>query len=157
MGFVDFELAGSEGELAVVVLAAVGLYLAKELKGALKLAGEPLAVKAERGEGSMRVDHVELVVGISVGSAGDEFGFEGGDAIEAPGSVGKFLGELVLSGRTRLVLVVELLAVFFVSFRVLGRQHGLAASESVGDGILRRPEFAVGRARTGRILGIAAV
>jgi hypothetical protein len=80
----------------------------------LELAGEPLGVKAEGGESAMGVDNVEAdggLLGGRVGGAIEEGSFKRGDAVEAPGCVGEFLGELSFGGGGGFVLVEELAAV----------------------------------------------
>ena len=99
-------------ELTALQAAALFLDIAKLLEGFLELAGEAGAVQAKRGE--LRDQ------GLGVGVLGQQFGFEEGDAVEAPGGVGDFVDQLSLGGGAGLVLVEKLLDVALVGFGVLG-------------------------------------
>ena len=88
-------------EVALLLVAALVLDFAEVFRDFLELAGEPLAVQAEGGEGAVGVDDVKVdrsLLGGWIGGAVEEGGFEQGDAVEAPGGVGEFLGELGFGG-----------------------------------------------------------
>ena len=107
---VEFEEGGGVFELALLLAAALGLDFAELVQGFLELAGEPRVVQAESGEGAMGVDDVEidpsLICG-RVGGAVEEGDFKRGDAIQASGGVGEFLGEVGFGGGGGLVFVEE--------------------------------------------------
>ena len=108
--FVEFEEGGGVLEVATFAFGAVRLDFAEVVHSLLELAREPLVVQAESGEGAVGVDDVEVdppLIGGWVGGAIEEGGFERGDAVEAPGGVGEFLGELGLGGGCGLVFVEE--------------------------------------------------
>ena len=90
----EFEDGGSVAEVAPVALEALGLEFAELVEGLLELAGEALAVEAERGEQAVGVHDVERR-GLGAGGWGlgarEDVGFEKGDAVEAPGGVGQFV------------------------------------------------------------------
>ena len=147
-------------ELALLLVAALGLDLAELLQGFLELAGESLAVQAEGGEGAVGVDDIEVdasLIGRWVGGAVEERGFEVRNAVEAPGGVGEFLGELGFGGSGGLIFVEELAAVALIGGEVLGSQDGGLAGKAVGEGVLRRPLFAGGGAGAGGMLGVGAI
>jgi hypothetical protein len=73
---------------------------------------------------------------------GEQFGFEQGDAVEAPSGVGELLRELGLGGGGGFVLIEKLLDVALVGFGVLGGQDGGAGGETMGESVLRRALFA---------------
>ena len=109
--FVQFEEGGGALEVALLLEAALGLNFAELVEGFLELAGESLGVHAEGGEGAMGVHDVEVdgpLIGGWVGGAIEKGGFEQRDAVEAPGGVDEFLGELSFGGRGGLVFVEEL-------------------------------------------------
>jgi hypothetical protein len=94
-------------EVALLLVAALGLDFAEVVNSLLELAGEPLVVKAEGGEGAVGVDDVEryflirlasLIVGW-IGRAVKESGFERRDAVDAPGGV-------LSAGITRVILEI---------------------------------------------------
>ena len=119
-------------------------------------AGEPLVMKTESGEGAMGVHDVKVdsgLIGGRVGGAIEEGGFERGDAVEAPGGVGEFLGELGFGGGGGLVFVEKLAAVVLVGGGVLGGEDGRAAGEAVGDGVHGRTLFACCGAGAGGAVG----
>jgi hypothetical protein len=62
--------------------------------------------------------------GWPIGGAGEHFGFEGRNAVHAPGGVDQFLDELAFGGRFGLVFVEEFLGVALVCGRVFGGQKG---------------------------------
>ena len=146
----EFEEGGGAFEGALLLEAAFGLDFAELVERFLELAGEPLGVHAEGGEGAVGVDDVEVdgsLIGGRVGGAIEEGGFEQRDAVEAPGGVGEFLGELGLGGGGGLVFVEELAAVALVGGGVLGSENGGAAGEAVALG--RCGKNAVCRRRCG--------
>jgi hypothetical protein len=66
----------------------------------------------------------------------EQFGFEEWDAVEAPGGVGDFVGELRLGGRSGGVLIYKLLDVALVSVGVLGsHSRGSLECEALGLGV----------------------
>ena len=64
------------------------------------------------GVHDVEVDGVEL--GGWIGGAVEQGGFEHRDAVETPGGVGEFPGELPLGGRVGLIFIVEFAAVALV-------------------------------------------
>ncbi len=72
-----------------------------------------------------------------VGGAIEEGGFEKRDAVEAPGGIGEFLGELGLGGGGGLVFSEELAAMALVGGGILRGEGGGAAGEAVGEGVAR--------------------
>ncbi len=116
--FMDFGDGGGVLEVAIAAFVAVGLDLAELLECFLKLAREARAVETERRECARGVGDVNLH---GLAGAFQQIGFEGGDAVEAPGGVGQFLGELCFGRGGRAVFVEELAAVLFVSGLVFGR------------------------------------
>jgi hypothetical protein len=84
-------------------------------------------VHAEGGDGAVGVDDIEVdasLIGGRVGGAVEQGGLERGDAVEAPGGVDKFLGELGLGWCGGLVFVEELAAVALEGGGVLGGAIG---------------------------------
>jgi hypothetical protein len=79
----EFEEGCGALEGALMLEAALGLDFAEGVEGALELAGEALAVDAERGELGNE--------GLGVGALGEDLGLEQWDAVETPGGVGEFL------------------------------------------------------------------
>jgi hypothetical protein len=57
-------------EVALLLVAALGLDFAELIQGFLELAGEPLAVHTEGGEGAVGVDDVEGDSGLIGGRVG---------------------------------------------------------------------------------------
>src|SRR5579863_9728386 len=156
----DFRDGGGILEVAFAAREAVGLDFAELLEGSLELAREARAVEAEGGDGAVGVDDVEGDGGFFVGWMGgamEHLGFEGGDSVEAPGGVGKFLSELRLGGGLRAVLVDELAAVLLVGGLVFRWQEGGAAGEAVAQRVARGTGFAFGSARAGGVLGVGSV
>ena len=99
--FMKFQECGGVLQVAALALATIGLDFAELDQGFLELSGEAQVMHAESGEGAVGVDDVEFyasLLGGRVGAAVKKSGFEQGDAIEAPGRVGQFLGELVSVG-----------------------------------------------------------
>ena len=88
--FAVFEDAGGELEIALLALMALGLENAKLLKRLLELAGEALAVHAERGEG---LDQL-----LATGGFVEEAGFEDADAVLAPSEVRELMDQLRFGG-----------------------------------------------------------
>ena len=138
---------GAAGETA-------DLDLAKLLERFLELAREARAVEAEDGEGAVQ--------GVDVGfhgsdSAVEQVGFQGGDAVEAPGGVGEFLGELGFGRGGGLVFVEELAAVLLVGGLIFGGQDSGAAGEAVAEGVAGGTGFAFRGAGAGGLLGVGAI
>jgi hypothetical protein len=95
VGGADQGVARSTGSLTVSQLT---------IAGSLELAGEAMSVRAERAEGAVGIDDVESHAGLfigGIGGAGEQVGFEEGDAVEAPGGVGEIADELALRWRWR--------------------------------------------------------
>ena len=79
-------------------------------------------MQAQRGEGAISIDNIEIdssLLGGWDGGAGEQLGFEEWDAVEAPRGVGDFVDQLSLGGGGGLVLVEKLLDVALVGFGVL--------------------------------------
>ncbi len=87
----------------------------------------------------------------------EEGGFEQRDAVEAPGGIGEFLGEVGFGGCGGLVFIEELAAMALVGGGVLRGEDGGAAGESVGEGVARGALFAGGGAGAGGMEGVGAV
>ncbi|HTW67339.1 MAG TPA: hypothetical protein VME17_22120 [Bryobacteraceae bacterium] len=156
----EFEKGGGTLEVALLLKAAFGLDFAELVECLLELAGEPLGVHAEGGEGAMGVDDIKGDGGFlsgRVGGAVKQGGFEQGDAVEAPGGVGELLGELRFGGSGGLILVEELATVLLVGGGVLSSEDGGAAGESVGDGVAGGALFAGGGAGPGGEAGVGAI
>src|SRR5580704_2511822 len=123
----EFQESRGTLEMALLLVAALGLDFAELVHGLLKLAGEPCVVQAENGEGAVGVDNVKVdasLIGGWVGGAIQEGGFERGDAIEAPGGVSDLLSELGLGGCSGLILLEEAAAMRVVSCLIFGGQDG---------------------------------
>lgn len=88
---------------------------------------------------------------------GEQVGFEEWDAVETPGGVGEFVGELGFGGGGGLEFVEEPEAVKLVGGGVLGGQDGGAAGEAVGEGVKGGMLFAGGGAGAGGKEGVGAV
>ena len=158
--FVEFQKGCGAFEIAFLLESPLRLNFSQLIQGFLELAGETLGVHAEGGEGAVGVDDIEVdgsLIGGRVGGTVEEFGFEHGDAIEAPGSVGELLGELGFSVSGGVIFVEELAAVTLVVGRVLCCGDGGAAGEAVGDGIERGTLFAGGGAGSGGMLRVGPV
>ena len=98
---VHFQNLGRLVELALFGCAAFGLDLAKQREGAFELTGEALALGADAGEGphvfAKCQSHGEGSFGLRMVGAKavfhfrdaerEEIGFEGGGAVEPPGSI----------------------------------------------------------------------
>ena len=163
-------------QLALLLAPAIGLNFAEVFQGLLKLAGKPLAVQAEGGEGAVGVDDIEVdggLIGRWASGAVEQGGFKRRDAVEAPRRVGELLGELSFGGSGGLILVEELAAVLLVGDGILCSEDGGAAGGrhsftpllylcsrqrpigicrfggAVGDGVLGRTLFAGGSAGSG--------
>jgi len=119
---VDEEL-GRVAELAAFKLPAFFLDVTELLESLLELAGEALAMQAERGEGAVGIDDVEVLVG-QVGGAGEQVGFQKGNSVETPSRIGQFVDELGFSGRRRFVFIEKLLVVTLEGGRIFGRENG---------------------------------
>src|SRR5271167_3917541 len=113
----EFQKGGGLLEVALLLVAALGLDLAELFQGFLELAGEPLAVQTEGGEGAIGVDDVEVdsgLIGGWVGGAIEKGGFELRNAIQAPCGIGELLGQLSFGGSGGLIFVEELAAVALI-------------------------------------------
>lgn len=89
--FVVFEHGGGVFEIAALALVAVELDFAELFERFMELAGEACGMKAEAGEEAVGVDDVEcwrLGAGGWGQGAGEQIGFEDGNALQAPGGVG---------------------------------------------------------------------
>jgi hypothetical protein len=147
-------------QLALLLAPAIGLNFAEVFQGLLKLAGKPLAVQAEGGEGAVGVDDIEVdggLIGRWASGAVEQGGFERRDAVKPPGGIDELLGELGLGRRGWLVFLEELAAVALVSGRVFGSEDGIAASEAMGESIQGRTLFSGGGAGPGGEKGVGAV
>ena len=156
----EFQEGGGLLEVALLLVAALGLDFAELVQGFLELAGESLAVQTEGGEGAVGVDDVEVdasLLGGWVGGAVEERGFELRDAIEAPGGVGEFLGELGFGGGCRFVFVEELAAVLLVGGGILSGEDGGLAGEAVSGRVEGGTLFSGGGAGAGGMLGVGAI
>ena len=148
--------AGGDGDLFDLDLggfgvAALGLDFAELFEGAVELAGESRFVHAEGGEGAG-------LLGEGVGgTCGQEFGFEGGDAVEAPGGGGEGVDELFFESAEGLEVGEEALEVELELGGVLGGQEGGTAGEAMAEGVEGRAEFAGVGAGAGGELGVEAV
>ena len=79
----ELDDVGSFLEFLMLAFAAFELDFAEVFERFLELAGEALAVDAERGELGNE--------GLGVGALGEDLGLEQWDAVETPGGVGEFL------------------------------------------------------------------
>jgi hypothetical protein len=146
--------------LALLLAPAIGLNFAEVFQGFLKLAGKPLAVQAEGGEFAVGIDDIEIdggLIGRWVSSAVEQGGLQRGDAVETPGSIDEFLGELGLGRRGWLVFLKELAAMALVGGGIFGSEDGIAAGEAMGEGIQGRTLFSGGGAGSGGEKGVGAV
>ncbi len=115
----EFQEGGGRLELALLLVAALGLDFAELVHSILELAGEPLVVQAESGQ--LRNQ------GLGTGVLRKQRGFKEWNASESPGGVGEFLGELGFGGSGGLVFVEELAAVKLIGSGVLSSEDGGAA------------------------------
>jgi hypothetical protein len=172
----EFQKGSGALEVALLLEMALGLDFAELVECLSELAGEPLRVHAEGGEGAVGVDDIEAdgrLLGGWVGGAVEQGGFKRRDAVEAPRRVGELLGELSFGGSGGLILVEELAAVLLVGDGILCSEDGGAAGGrhsftpllylcsrqrpigicrfggAVGDGVLGRTLFAGGSAGSG--------
>jgi hypothetical protein len=143
------EEVGRFGELAALQVAALFLDVAELIERSLELAGEARAVQAKRGQLRDQV--------LWVGVLGEELGFEGWNAVEAPGGVGHFVDQLSFGGGGGGVFVEKLLYVALVSFGVLGGQDSCLGSETMAQRVEGRTLLARFGARAGGVLGVGAV
>src|SRR5579862_901388 len=123
----EFQEGGGVFEVAALALRAVGLDFAELIECLSELAGKPLGVHTESGQGAVGVDDVEADCGLIVGRVGgaiEERGFEQRDAVKAPSGVGEFLSELGFRGSGGLVFVEELAAVELVGGGIFGGEDG---------------------------------
>lgn len=147
-------------QLALLLAPAIGLNFAEVFQGLLKLAGKPLAVQAEGGQGAMGVNDIEIdggLIGRWVSRSVEQGGFERRDAVQPPGCIDQFLGELSLGRRGRLVFLEELAAVALVSGGAFGSEDGIAAGEAMGESIQGRTLFSGGGAGSGGEKGVGAI
>ena len=96
-------------------------------------------------------------VDVGVEAEGEEVGFHGSDAVEAPGSVGDGLSEVGFGGALGLVLEVEGLGVLLVGGEVVGGQDDDLAGEAVAEGVHGGTLFAGGGFGAGGFGGVGAV
>ncbi len=109
--------------------AAFGLDFAELFESAVELSGESRLVCAEGGEGAGLLDE-----GFG-GSWGEEGGFKGGDAVEAPGGGGERVDELFFESAEGLEILEEAAAVGLVGGGVFGGQEVGVAGEAVAAGV----------------------
>ena len=88
---------------------------------------------------------------------GEQFGFEGRDAVEAPGGVGDFVDQLSFGGGGGFVLIEKLLDVALIGVGVLSGQDGGAGGETVAERVLRRTLLSLFGTRTGGVEGVGVV
>ena len=103
-----FEQCGGAFEVAFFFGAAIGLEVAQLIESFVELAGEAVGVEGEFGDGLVGIDDVELDGGFRsgrMGGAREQFGFECGGAVEAPGGIDEFLDELLFGGALGLIFV----------------------------------------------------
>ncbi len=158
-------------QLGFFVGAAIGLDLAELVERSFELAREAMLVRAEvrecagvlaqgGGHGKRGVDfrmgRVD-VVRLLVDAEREQVGFEGGDAIEAPGSVGERLHELIFEGALGLEVVEEAAGVAFVGSVVFGGQDDDVAGESMAEGVEGGTLFAGRGAGAGGVFGVGAI
>ena len=142
------------------MVSALGLNVAEVFDNFAKLPGETIGIHAQVGDGAEGVDDVECDGGFRSGrsgGAGEQAGFEGRNAVEAPSGCGEFLHELLFGGALRLVLVEEFLGEAPIGGEVLGGQDDGAAGESVAQGVERRTLLAGWGAGSGGMPGVSAV
>jgi hypothetical protein len=145
----EFEEGRGTLEGALLEEAALGLDFAELIERLLELAGEPLGVRAEGGQ--LRDE------GLGVGVLGEQLGFQKRDAVETPGGVGEFLGELGFGGRGGLIFVEELAAMELVSGGVLRGEDRGAAGEAVGEGVAGGALFTGGGAGSGGVESVGPI
>ncbi|HTS49572.1 MAG TPA: hypothetical protein VMH05_16580 [Bryobacteraceae bacterium] len=150
----DFGDCGGGLEVAFAVGEALGLDFAELIESFLKLAREAHAVETEHRESAHGAVDVNLDC---LAGAFQQIGFEGRDAVEAPGGVGQFLSELRFGWSRRAVFVDELAAVLLVSSLIFGGQNRSAAQQAVAEGVLGRARFTFLGAGAGGMLGIGAI
>ena len=147
--FMEFEDDGGVFQFALFALAAVGLKGAELVERLLELAGEALAMDAERGDG--------LDQELGSGGVLEEAGFEERYAVLAPREVGDLVDKLGFGWRGRMVFVEELLDVAIEGGRVFGRKDGILGGEAMFDRVEFRALFAGFCARSGGALGVRAI
>ncbi len=152
--FMEFGDGGGVLEVAFAVREALGLDRAEMIVSFLELAREARGVEAEHREIAHSLGDVDFH---GLAGAFQQIGFEGGDAVEAPGGVGEFLGELGFDRGGRTALVEEMAAVLLVSGLVFGGQGRGAAQEAVAEGVLGRARFSFFGAGAGGMFGIGAI
>src|SRR5579863_4827642 len=151
---------GGVAKLAVFPAAALFLDVAQLIEGFVELAGEAAGIEPESGEDAVGVDDVEGDFLFGIGGrerAGEDIRFEQRNAVETPGSVGKFLDELGFGGRGGLIFVEQAAAMVFVGGAVFGGEDGGGGGQSVAEGVEGGTALAGVGARAGGMLGIFAV
>ena len=147
--FMEFEDDGGVFQFALFALAALGLEGAELVERLLELAGQALAMDAERGDG--------LDQELGSGGVLEEAGFEERDAVLAPREVGELVDKLGFGWRGRMVFVEELLNVAIEGGRVFGRKDRILGGEAMFDRVELRPLFTGFGARAGGALGVRAI
>ena len=167
----ELEYSGGFFHFFFFFFAALGLNLAELLESSFELAGKAMFVAAEVGEGAdLFADgsgHGQsgLDFRVSGGDIGRLFvdaeskkiSFKSGDAIDAPGSIGEGLNELLLEGAFGLEVGEEALGVRFIGGVVLSGQDDDVAGESMAEGVEGGTLFTGGGAGAGGVLGVGAV
>ncbi len=154
--FMEFQEGSCTLEIALLLETVLRLDFAQLVECLSELAGEPLRVHAESGEGAVGVDDVKFEAGLLGGRAGsavEQGGFERGNAVDAPRGIGELLAELGFGRSRGLVFVEELAAVLLVGGGVLGGEYRGTAGEAVGEGVLGRTLFAGDGAGAGGAVG----
>ena len=145
----QFENCGCVFQIACLGFAAGGLDFAELIQSLVELAGEPMAVHAEIGEGALLAakSFGDGEAGVEVGdvdidAAGrggerQQIALQGGDSIEAPGGVGKILDQLLFGGTLGLVFVEKGLGVTVERGRIFRGECGRLAGQSVANRVER--------------------
>lgn len=108
--------------------------------GLSELAAQAVAVEAEVGHGSHQdvtgFDQSDGVLDV-FSAAGDEeeIGFQGSNAVDAPGEVGEGADEMEFADRLGVVLVEEGLEVDLIELGVFAGDDGDLAGEAVAEGV----------------------
>ena len=130
-GFVQ----GEDGELAGVAFGAGGC-----------------------GHGGLGLGVIDVgAFGVLLEAEGEEVGFHGAEAVEAPGGVGEGLGEVGFGGALGQVFGVEGLGVFLVGCEVVGGEDDDLAGKAVAEGVYGGTLFAGGGFGAGGFGGVGAV
>ena len=166
-----FQDVGGEVEIDRFFFTALGLHVAELFECPFELTRETLLVHAERaqcarlfaegvgrGEGDVGLGMIgDDVIGMLGHAEAEQTVFERGNAVEAPGSVGERLDELVLDHALGLEVVEESLREELVGVEILGRQDDHVTSESVAKSVQRGAVFAGLSAGASRMLRIGAI